>query len=91
MRDLVDFFFTREQALSSTSDVENRTLLVKLSCSPRGLSQPYSLLAFAGCSYVHIGPSFPGSGRSPSLPMLYMSIRDGLGQRGVHYIMQVRL
>lgn len=35
---------------------------------------------------MHVGPSWPGSGQPPSVPQLYVSYRDPLGQRGVHAI-----
>jgi hypothetical protein len=36
--------------------------------------------------YTHVGPSWPGSGNPPSVPQLYVSIRDPAGARGIHAV-----
>ena len=36
--------------------------------------------------WVHVGPSWPGSGNPPSVPQLYISFRDALAQRGIHAV-----
>ena len=64
---------------------------------PKGSSQSTRVVIgnAANQRYVHVGPSWPGSDacvRSPStcasVPQLYMTIRDPVGQRGVHYVGQ---